>query len=132
MSTTDLHHSIEVAVGLAITAIADGEDAVGAIIDTANIRALEYIIQVGGYTDGSVTPLIEGSDASDMSGAVALDDKWLLGTEAGAALSAADVSKIGVVSPYRYIRLTAVTAAGSTLTVGASAIKYGLQFEGEV
>jgi hypothetical protein len=129
MSTTDLHHSIAVEVGIATTAVADGQDVVGEIIDTVGSRAIEYVLQVGAYTDGDVQLLIEGSDASDMGGAVEVDDKFLLGTEAGTLLSAAGVSKIGVVAPYRYIRATAVTAAGSALTVSAVAVKYGLAID---
>ena len=79
------------------------------------------------YTDGDVTPLIEESDNSDMSSSNAVADADLLGTEAAAALSAAGVSNVGYIGNKRYVRATAVTAAGSTLSVGCTAIKYGLR-----
>lgn len=128
--TKDLHSQVSVSVGIALTAVANGEDVVGAVIDRQGSDGLEYIFQVGAYTDGDVTPLIEESDDNVTYTAVA--DADLTNTEASAALTAAGVSTIGYVGWKRYVRATAVTAAGSTLSVGASAIKYGLRLQGEV
>ena len=127
MKQTDLHNQISVGTGIALTAVAEGEDVVGSIIDMQGCNALEFIFNVGAYTDGSVTPLIEEGDASDLSDATAVADTDLLGTEAAAVLSAAGVSKVGYIGNKRYVRATAVTAAGSTLSVGCTAIKYGLR-----
>ena len=128
----DLHNQVSVGVGVAIalTAVADGEDVVGAVIDRQGSEGLEIIFQVGAYTDGSVTPLIEESDNDSDFTAVA--DADLTNTEASAALTAAGVSKIGYVGSKRYVKATAVTAAASTLSVGATAIKYGLRLRGAV
>ena len=126
----DLHNQIGVGVAIALTAVADGEDVVGAVIDRQGSEGLEIIFQVGAYTDGSVTPLIEDSDDNVTYAAVA--DANLTNTEASAALSAAGVSSIGYVGFKRYVRATAVTAAGSTLSVGASFVKFGLRLQGEV
>ena len=127
MKQTDLHNQISVGVGIALTAVADGADVVGSIIDMQGCNALEFVFQVGAYTDGDVTPLIEESDNSNMSSSNAVADIDLLGTEAAAALSAAGVSNVGYIGNKRYVRATAVTAAGSTLSVGCTAIKYGLR-----
>ena len=126
----DLHNQVSVGVAIAITAVADGEDVVGAVIDRQGSEGLELIFQVGAYTDGSVTPLIEDSDDNVTYTAVA--DANLTNTEASAALSAAGVSSIGYVGFKRYVRATAVTAAGSTLSVGASFVKFGLRLQGTV
>ena len=126
----DLHNQVSVGVAIALTAVADGEDVVGAVIDRQGSEGLELIFQVGAYTDGSVTPLIEESDNNSDYTAVA--DANLTNTEASAALSAAGVSNIGYVGFKRYVRATAVTAAGSTLSVGASFVKFGLRLQGEV
>jgi len=126
----DLHNQIGVGVAIALTAVADGEDVVGAVIDRQGSDGLEIIFQVGAYTDGSVTPLIEDSDDNVTYTAVA--DANLTNTEASAALSAAGVSSIGYVGFKRYVRATAVTAAGSTLSVGASFVKFGLRLQGTV
>ena len=77
-----------------------------------------------------MTPLIEESDNNSDYTAVA--DANLTNTEASAALSAAGVSSIGYVGFKRYVRATAVTAAASTLSVGASFVKFGLRLQGEV
>ena len=127
MKQTDLHNQISVGVGIALTAVADGADVVGSIIDMQGCNALEFVFQVGEYTDGSVTPLIEEGDNAALSDAAAVADTDLLGTEAAAALSAAGVSNVGYIGNKRYVRATAVTAAGSTLSVGCTAIKYGLR-----
>lgn len=126
----DLHNQIGVGVAIALTAVANGEDVVGAVIDRQGSDGLEIIFQVGAYTDGDVTPLIEESDDNVTYTAVA--DANLTNTEASAALSAAGVSTIGYVGFKRYVRATAVTAAGSTLSVGASFVKFGLRLQGTV
>lgn len=126
----DLHNQVSVGVAIALTAVADGEDVVGAVIDRQGSEGLEIIFQVGAYTDGSVTPLIEESDNNSDYTAVA--DADLTNTEASAALSAAGVSKIGYIGAKRYVKASAVTAASSTLSVGATAIKFGLRLQGDV
>ena len=128
--TKDLHSQIVVGTAIALTAVANGEDVAGVAIDRQGSDGLEIIFQVGAYTDGSVTPLIEESD--DDSTYTAVADADLTNTEASAALTAAGVSSIGYVGFKRYVRATAVTAAGSTLSVGATYVKYGVRLQGEV
>src|SRR6056300_263306 len=123
----DLHNQISISVAIALTAVSDGEDVAGSAIDRQGSEGLEIIFQVGAYTDGSVTPLIEESDNNSDYTAVA--DADLTNTEASAALSAAGVSSIGYVGFKRYVRATAVTAAASTLSVGASFVKFGLRLQ---
>ena len=42
MKTTDLHNQISVGVGIALTAVANGEDVAGSIIDMQGCNALEF------------------------------------------------------------------------------------------
>ena len=128
--TKDLHSQIVVGTAIALTAVANGEDVAGVAIDRQGSDGLEIIFQVGAYTDGSVTPLIEESDNNSDYTAVA--DADLTNTEASAALTAAGVSSIGYVGWKRYVKASAVTAAGSTLSVGATYVKYGVRLQGEV
>lgn len=128
--TKDLHSQIVVGTAIALTAVANGEDVAGVAIDRQGSEGLEIIFQVGAYTDGSVTPLIEDSDDNVTYTAVA--DADLTNTEASAALTAAGVSSIGYVGWKRYVKASAVTAAGSTLSVGASFVKFGLRLQGTV
>lgn len=126
----DLHNQVSVGVAIALTAVANGEDVAGVAIDRKGSEGLELIFQVGAYTDGSVTPLIEESD--DDSTYTAVADADLTNTEASAALTAAGVSSIGYVGFKRYVKATAVTAAASTLSVGASFVKFGLRLQDTV
>ena len=128
--TKDLHNLISVTTAIALTAVADGEDVAGVSIDRQGSDGLEFIFQVGAYTDGSVTPLVQESD--DDSTYTDVADADLTNTEASAALSAAGVSSIGYIGNKRYVKVTAATAAGSTLSVGATAVKYGLRLRGAV
>ena len=128
--TKDLHNLISVTTAIALTAVADGEDVAGVSIDRQGSDGLEFIFQVGAYTDGSVTPLVQESD--DDSTYTDVADADLTNTEASAALSAAGVSSIGYIGDKRYVKVTAATAAGSTLSVGATAVKYGLRLRGVV
>jgi len=128
--TKDLHSQIVVGTAIALTAVANGEDVAGVAIDLQGSDGLELIFQVGAYTDGDVTPLIEESDNNSDYTAVA--DADLTNTEASAALTAAGVSSIGYVGWKRYVKASAVTAAGSTLSVGATYVKYGVRLQGEV
>lgn len=127
--TKDLHSQIVVGTAIALTAVANGEDVAGVAIDRQGSEGLELIFQVGAYTDGSVTPLIEDSD--DNVTYAAVTDANLTNTEASAALTAAGVSSIGYVGWKRYVKASAVTAAGSTLSVGATYVKYGVRLQGE-
>ena len=76
----DLHNQISVGVAIALTAVADGEDVAGVAIDRQGSEGLELIFQVGAYTDGDVTPLIEDSNDNVTYAAVA--DANLTNTEA--------------------------------------------------
>ena len=90
---------------------------VSAIIDRAGFDSLTLAIALGTLTDPGVTStiLVEDGDASNLSDAAAVDDKYLIGTEAGAAFTEASdlkVSKIGYKGPKRYVRVT-VTPSGN-------------------
>lgn len=84
---------------------------VGAIIDRQGFESLTYAIATGALTDvdATYTVLLEESDASDMSGANAVADADLIGTEAAAGFDQDDdgsTRKIGYVGSKRYTRLT--------------------------
>ena len=95
----------------------------GAIIDTQGFEALEFVMQAGTISAGTFTPLIEESDAADLSGSNAVADADLLGTEAAAALSASNTAKrVGYRGDKRYVRLSIVSASSANGVVGALAI----------
>lgn len=97
---------------------------VGQIIDRAGFDSLTYVIAAGSIGDADVTfaVLLEESDASNMDGASAVDDKDLIGTEALAAFkfdSDDQVRKLGYVGSKRYTRLT-ITPTGNSGTPSAA------------
>lgn len=99
--------------------VADNTAAASQVIDVKGASRIEYLIATGSLADVDATfaVLIEGSDAVDMSGAEAIPDDDLLGTEAGASFQFDDdneVRKVGVKNlEYRYYRLT-ITPTGNS------------------
>ena len=93
----------------------------GAIVDTADFdQGVVFLFLATAYTDGTYTPLLEESATGAFAGEeTAIADKNMQGTEAGAALSAADaelgvLGSIGITGTLRYIRSTIVSASTST------------------
>jgi len=119
MSSIDLHSQIFCYNALSNATIATDTTTVGAIIDTAGYESCEFIIKSGTRTDGTYTPLIEESDDSGMSGATAVSDTFLVGTEAAAAITASNaLGRIGYVGKKRYVRLSIVS---TSVTSGCTA-----------
>ena len=118
----DIHHNIDVRTVLAPQTISSNTTIAGAIIDCKGFHSLEFLLAVGTRNDGIFTPLIEESDSSDMSGAVAVADEDLLGTEAGAAITTTNGrSRIGYrIGNLRYVRLSIVSTG---VTSGATLVR---------
>lgn len=90
---------------------------VGSIIDRQGYESLTYGIVTGTLSDvnATYTTLLEESDASNMDGANAVADAYLIGTEAAAGFNFGDdgeTRKLGYVGSKRYTRLT-ITPAGA-------------------
>lgn len=99
----------------------------GAIIDTADFdggMVFDFLSTV--YNAGTYTPLLEESEDSGMSGSNEIADANLIGTEAGAAISAvsasgANLGSIGIFGTKRYVRLSIVSVTSTTTTIVATA-----------
>jgi hypothetical protein len=102
----------------------------GAVIDTAHYEeGVAFAFLATAYTDGTYTPVLEESATGAFAGEEnVIADANLIGTEAGAALSAATaelgvMGTIGIFSTKRYVRSTIVSASTSTgATVSTIAI----------
>jgi hypothetical protein len=99
-------------------AVADNTPQVSNIIDNALFDSLTFVLVTGTLSDAdaSFTTLIEESNAANMSGANAVADEDLIGTEVGASFTFADddkVLKLGYKGNKRYTRVT-VTPANNT------------------
>ena len=116
--TRDLFNSIKVSRGLSPLTQTNADTAfVSEILDTALHESAVYVILLGAMTDADMTAvvLVEDGDASNLSDNAAVDDAYLLGTEAAASFQFGDdlgVRKIGYIGPKRYVRVT-VTPTGN-------------------
>ena len=109
---SDLFNNIHPIRALSPVAAATSNAAiVSQIIDTANFDSLTFLISIGANTDTDAlfAVLIEDGENSGLSDAAAVDDKFLLGTEALAGFRFDDdneTRKIGYIGSKRYVRLT--------------------------
>ena len=97
----------------------------GAIIDTADFDGgVLFTILSSVFNAGTYTPVLEESDDSGMAGANDVADGNLIGTEAGAAISAvsasgANLASIGAFGTKRFLRLKIASASSTTTTIVA-------------
>jgi hypothetical protein len=115
----DLHNNIDVRRGLSPAAAGtDNTALVSEIVDRHGFGSCEFVILIGANTDTDATfaVLVEDGDEDDLSDHAAVDDAFLLGTEALAGFTAADddnkVRKIGYIGGKRYCRVT-ITPSGN-------------------
>ena len=110
--------------------IADTTAAVGQIIDKKGFESVTYVIATGsiGDADCTFTVLLEESNDSGMSGATAVADADLLGTEVLAAFQFDDDNecrKLGYIGAMRYTRLTITPVANATAALIAAVALLG-------
>lgn len=123
----DLHNNIDVRVACDPYDHATGDAAITfETVDRQGFESLELILQVGSIADSDATfaLVIQESDDSGMSGATAVEDVDLLGTEALATPLFSDdkkVFKIGYTGNKRYINgtLTPTNNTGAMLVSAA-------------
>lgn len=114
----DMHSNIQQKRAISPVVVTDNTAQVSQIIDRSGFETLEFIIATGTLADADATftVLVEDGDNSSLTDAAAVDDKYLLGTE---ALASFDYSKddatfrIGYTGYKRYVRLT-ITPANNT------------------
>jgi hypothetical protein len=121
----DFASDLGLKTGLAPVSVSDNTAQVSSIMDLQNKRAVDYLILTGSIADADATftVLVEESNASDMSGAVAVDDANLIFLENAAGFKFDDdseVRKIGYRGSKRYIRVTITPAnnASAALLAG--------------
>lgn len=115
----DLMNRVNVKRGISpAAAVTDNTPFVSQIFDMQGHNAAMFLILIGANTDANATftVLMEESDAANMTGANAVADADLIGTEALAGFTAADddneLRKLGYKGAKRYIRTT-ITPAGN-------------------
>lgn len=112
----DLYNNLKVISGTAAAPTGDTA-VVSPIVDRRDYSALMFAVVTGTLADAGATftALLEESDDSGMSGATAVADADLHGTEAGASFTEANdsaVYELGYRGNKRYVRLT-ITPSGN-------------------
>lgn len=115
----DLMNQIHTKRVISPVSVADTTALVGEIIDKKGFESLTYVIATGSIADADATftVLLEESDDSGMSGATAVADADLLGTEVLAAFQFDDdneTRKLGYIGGKRYTRLTITPVANAS------------------
>jgi hypothetical protein len=126
----DLLNNIDVKRVISPVSVADTTAQVGQIIDGQGFGSLTYLIATGSIADADATfaVLLEESDASDMTGAAAVADADLIGTEALAGFVFSDddkCRKLGYKGSKRYTRLTITPAANASAALFAAVAVLG-------
>jgi hypothetical protein len=111
------------------TRVADNTPIVGPTIDLLGNNTCTIYIAAGTLADIDATFTVLVEDSADNSTFAAVDDTYLIGTEAAASFLFSDdntAHKIGYVGPKRYARLT-ITPANNTgnADLGAVAVLAG-------
>lgn len=117
MAVKDIRSNVKQILALLAT-ISTDTTTNGAIIDTADFElGLMFAVQISDYTDGTYTLLIEESDDSGMSGAVAVTGDKLIGSLpvlSAATAQGGTLGTVGVISNLRFVRASLVSASTST------------------
>lgn len=128
MPIHDLHNNIHVLpLFTPKAAVTDNTPQVSAVIDTAGFESVELSLVTGVESDADATfaVLVEDGNLVDFSDNAAVDDEFLLGTEAQASFNYNDdneTRKIGYVGDKRYLRVTVTPAnnAGNLFLAGVA------------
>lgn len=106
------------------TRLTDNTAAVGAVVDAGLFTSVTYYIASGTLADADATFTALLEHSTDGVSFTAVDDAYLIGTEAAASFGFADDNKtfkIGYIGPNRYTRLT-ITPAGNSGNADVSAV----------
>lgn len=115
----DLHNDVKYSRAISPAAAVTNDTAwVSEILDMANFERNELILLTGALADSAATftVLIEDGDNSALSDHAAVDDAYLIGTEADASFDQDDdntTRKIGYRGTKRYLRATVTPANNS-------------------
>ena len=129
MTMRDLAHDLGLTPAISAITVSDNTAQVGAIIDMKGFSSIMFAINVGLVADaaGVFTVLLEDGDDSGLSDAAAVDDSFLIETEADASWTQATQStarKLGYIGYKRYLRVTVTpTTNAAACTFAVTAVK---------
>lgn len=110
MASKDTSNNIHPVIAIAPITITDGTALVSGAIDTAGYESVTFVIQTGALADADATwaVTVKDGDSSTQNTHVAVDDKFLIGTEAAAGFAFGDdgeARKIGYIGGKRYVSI---------------------------
>lgn len=121
----DLHSNIDDRVAVNQQAIAGASSVliVGEIIDTLDFESLEYVIQAGTITVGTVSFVLEEGDDAALADAAAVSADETLGALTGFLVTDDNSTKrVGSIGKKRYQRLSLQPAGATIDFIGASVV----------
>lgn len=124
MASQDMSNKIVCKAALTPRTISSSTTTSGSIVDTSGAESVTFVMALGTVTDGDYLPLIYDGDDSGLSDGAAVDDAYLIGTEAAAGTTDDtddnQVTKIGYIGKKRYVQFRLVsTNVSSGAVVGA-------------
>lgn len=119
----DIFGDTTVGIALNSTAISTDTTTNGATITVGDALGLMFLVRLGAFSAGVATPLIQ--DSPNGTDWTAVADDYLSGTEAGAALTAANtVKRIGYLGKQPYVRLCIVSTSSGNFTALGEYVTY--------
>lgn len=127
MASKDLFNNIHPVVAIAPITISDGTALVSAAIDTKGYESVTFVVGTGILADVDATwaVTVKDGETSSQGAHVAVDDKFLLGTEALAGFAFGDdgeTRKIGYVGGKRYVSIEIDDVTANTGSAPLTAI----------
>ncbi len=113
----DLKNTLKAVISTSPVSVADTTAQVGTVVDMAGFDSLLYVISIGSVADADATFTVLVEDSPTNSVFTAVDDKFLIGTEAAASFqfdSDDTVKTIGYSGWKRYVRLTVTPVANAS------------------
>lgn len=111
--TQDLYSKLEPVIAVNTQTISNSSTVAGNEIDTQGYQGMIITLQTGTLSDGTYTLLIQDKDEGGSYADVS--DTYLLGTEAGTALTGSNkVSSIGYIGQKRYVKVSIVASGLSS------------------
>jgi hypothetical protein len=113
MLVNDLHHNSKAEIALVAQTVTTGT-VDGAIIDTADFEALEFLLQSGTLTDGAFAVTLVHGDDSGLSDVTDVSAEEMLGDASFAVTDDDTAKRVGYTGKKRYVRLKIVATGASS------------------
>lgn len=122
----DLHNALFPVLALAPTVSAIASPVATTILDTAGCAEVEFVLITGALADPAASFAVELEHGDDpaLADATPVEDDHLIGTEAEASFTQADVNttrRLGYIGIKRYLRAT-ITPAGNAAAAPLAAV----------